>query len=58
MVEALEPQEKSWGPVEPGSKQDKVWVDQAGIPRVRLGMDKVAITGTKNAPGGGSRNNI
>ena len=31
VTEALLQQEKSWGPVEPGLKQYKVWVDQAGL---------------------------
>ena len=30
VVEALLEREKSWGPVEPGSKKYKVWVDRVG----------------------------
>ena len=68
MTKALVQRENSWGPVELGSKQDKVWVDQArlgwrsryqmGIPRVRLGRERVAMTGTVYTPSGGARNDI
>ena len=69
VTEALLQREKSWGPVELGLKQDKVWVDrgkvgaggsryQAGMPRVRLGRERVAMTGTVYTPRGGARNGI
>ena len=69
VTEALMQREKSWGLVELRSKKYKVWVDQArwgfggsryqtGIPRVKLGRERVAMTGTVYTPGGGARNGI